>query len=58
MELFLNRITIYWLIVILDSYMTTIELEQVIRDYILDIYKKEYTGKIYVKKLDPVGYYI
>ena len=30
--------------------MTTIELEQVIRDYILDIYKKEYTGKIYVKK--------
>ena len=38
--------------------MTTIELEQVIRDYILDIYKKEYTGKIYVKKLDPVGYYI
>jgi hypothetical protein len=38
--------------------MTIIELEQVIRDYILDIYKKEYTGKIYIKKLDPVGYSI
>lgn len=38
--------------------MTTTELEQVIRDYILDIYKKEYTGKINVQKLDPVGYYI
>lgn len=36
--------------------MTTTELEQVIRGYILDIYKKEYTGKISIQKLDPVGY--
>ncbi len=38
--------------------MTTIELEQVIRDYILSTYKKEYTDKMYIKKLDPVGYSI
>ena len=33
------------------------ELEQVIRDTIMDIYHKEYTGKISVQKL-PVGYCI
>ena len=38
--------------------MTRTELEQVIRDYILDIYKKEYKGNIYIKKLNPVGYSI
>lgn len=38
--------------------MTITELEQVIRDYILDIYKKEYKGNIYIKKLNPVGYSI
>lgn len=38
--------------------MTTTELEQVTRDYILDIYKKEYIGKMHVRKLEPVGYCI
>ena len=38
--------------------MTTLELEQVIRDYLLDIYKKKYTGKMYITKLNPVGYSI
>ncbi len=38
--------------------MTTIELEQVIRDYIMDIYKKQYIGKIKIQKMDPVGYHI
>lgn len=38
--------------------MTTIELEQVIRGYILDIYKKEYIGKITIQKLHSVGYCI
>lgn len=38
--------------------MTTQELEQVIREYILDIYKKEYIGKIKIEKLDPMGYCI
>lgn len=38
--------------------MTITELEQVIRDYILDIYKKEYKGNIHIKKLNPVGYSI
>ena len=38
--------------------MTRTELEQVIRDYILDIYKKEYKGNIYIKKLNTVGYSI
>lgn len=36
--------------------MTIEELEQVIRKYILDIYDKEYIGKIYIEKLDPIGY--
>jgi len=58
MELFLNRIVRYWLVMNLDSYMTTLELEQVIRDYLLDIYKKKYTGKMYITKLNPVGYSI
>lgn len=35
--------------------MTTLELEQVIREYFLDIYKKEYIGKITIDKL-PIGY--
>ena len=38
--------------------MTTQDLEQGIRDYILDIYHKEYIGKIVVEKLNPVGYCI
>lgn len=38
--------------------MTTIELEQVILDYIRDFYKKEYVGKINITKLEPIGYYI
>lgn len=38
--------------------MTTTELEQVIRDYILDISKKQYIGKITIQKLNPVGYCI
>lgn len=38
--------------------MTTTELEQVIQDYFLDIYGKRYIGKLEIKKLDPVGYYI
>lgn len=38
--------------------MTTIELEQVIRDYILDIYHKGYIGKLEIQKLNPVGYHI
>ena len=42
----------------LGNHMTRTELEQVIRDYILDIYKKEYKGNIYIKKLNPVGYSI
>lgn len=46
------------LITILDSYMTTTELEQVIREYLLDIYKKEYTGKIEITKIEPVGYHV
>lgn len=37
--------------------MTTSELEQVIREYILNIYKKYYIGKIKIKKLNP-GYCI
>ncbi len=32
------------------------ELEQVIRDYILDIYNKHYIGKINIQKLNPYGY--
>lgn len=38
--------------------MTIQELEQVTRDYILDIYHKEYLGNIYITKLDPIGYSI
>lgn len=38
--------------------MTTTELEQVIRDYLRDIYKKEYTSKMYITKLNPIGYSI
>lgn len=36
--------------------MTTQELEQVIREYIADIYKLEYIGKIFIEKLEPTGY--
>lgn len=38
--------------------MTTTELEQVIQQYILDIYHKKYIGKIEIEKLNPVGYSI
>lgn len=38
--------------------MTSKELEQVILDYIMDIYNAEYTGKIKVTKLHPIGYSI
>lgn len=38
--------------------MSTQELEQVIQDYILEIYHKKYIGKIKVIKLDPIGYCI
>ena len=34
------------------------ELEQVIREYILDIYGKQYIGKIKILELNPVGYSI
>lgn len=37
--------------------MTLIKLEQLIREYIMDIYKKQYIGKIKIKKLNP-GYCI
>lgn len=38
--------------------MTALELEQVIRDQLLDMYNKQYIGKIYVEKLEPIGYSI
>lgn len=38
--------------------MTTTELEQVIQDYFMDIYGKQYIGKMSIQKLDPVGYCI
>lgn len=38
--------------------MTITELEQVIQEYFLDIYHKKYIGKLYIEKLNPVGYYI
>ena len=38
--------------------MTTQELEQVIHDYIIDIYKMKYIGRMKITKLDPVGYCI
>jgi hypothetical protein len=53
-----RKIIRYLLIIILDSYMTTTELEQVIQDYFLDIYGKRYVGKMSIQKLDPVGYCI
>lgn len=36
--------------------MTTLELEQVIREYIRDMINAEYIGKIHIEKLDPIGY--
>ena len=38
--------------------MTITELEQVIQDYFLDIYKKKYVGRLNIQKLNPVGYCI
>lgn len=38
--------------------MTTGELEQVIREYILDMYDKEYSGKLQIEKLNPIGYHV
>lgn len=38
--------------------MTEQELELVTREYLLDIYKAKYIGKIKVKKLIPFGYQI
>lgn len=38
--------------------MSNSELEQVIREYFLDIYKAEYTGKIWIEKLEPYGYQV
>ena len=38
--------------------MTTQELEQVIQEYFLNIYGKQYIGKLSIQKLNPVGYYI
>jgi hypothetical protein len=38
--------------------MTTVELEQVIREYIRNIYNKEYLGKLTIEKLTPIGYKI
>jgi hypothetical protein len=58
MEQYQRKIIRYLLIIILDSYMTTTELEQVIQDYFLDIYGKRYVGKMSIQKLDPVGYCI
>lgn len=34
------------------------DLERVIRDYILDIFHKQYIGKLHIDKLDPIGYCI
>ncbi len=36
--------------------MTIQALEQVILDYLMDIYHRKYIGKIDIKKLDPIGY--
>lgn len=36
--------------------MTIQELEQAIREYIMDIYNRKYIGKLNIQKLDPVGY--
>lgn len=38
--------------------MTVQDLEQVIQEYILDIYHKKYIGKIEIQKLNPIGYCI
>ena len=38
--------------------MTTKELEQVIQEYLMDIYHKKYIGKLDIQKLDPIGYCI
>jgi len=38
--------------------MTTTELDQVIHEYIRDIYNKEYIGKLLIEKLNPIGYCI
>lgn len=38
--------------------MTIQDLEQVIQEYFLSIYKKRYIGKLNIQKLDPVGYCI
>lgn len=38
--------------------MTVQDLEQVIQEYFLDIYKKKYIGKMEIQKLDPIGYSI
>lgn len=38
--------------------MTVQELEQVIHDYIMDIYNMCYVGKLEIIKLDPIGYCI
>lgn len=38
--------------------MTNTELEQAIREIFLDIYKAEYTGKLWIEKLEPYGYQI
>lgn len=38
--------------------MTNQELEQVIRDQLMDIYNAEYIGKIKITKLNPTGYQI
>lgn len=34
------------------------DLEQVIRDYIMDLYEAEYIGKIHITALDPQGYHV
>lgn len=38
--------------------MTEQELEQVIHEYLMDIYKMKYIGKLKVEKLVPFGYQI
>lgn len=35
--------------------MTTVELEQAIRDCIMDVYNKQYVGSLEIKRLNPVG---
>ncbi len=38
--------------------MTVQDIEQVIQEYFLDIYHKQYIGKLDIEKLDPIGYCI